>query len=297
MRRFGVVAVLGAGIGLVSAQVTTITTTSTTLTGFPASDGPSPTWTPAATCSQGSTYGGPAPYGGVFEDTFGTFYEMQCGYVFSGSTYYDTNGAVTGAMGTSGQGIATCFYGCSQRPECIGFVYTYTSQSQTAGAGRCYNFLNGTQGTLSPASAQINGQNVYGSAFVIQGSPGTLCPLYDGQYYTDSNGITYLISCGYQPNTVVGGGSTPQSTTLVNNIQSCISACDAAGTGVCNHAAYSYAAPTGAEPSPFTNPHAYGSCTFFTGTPTPSGGGSAKYAMMARTTAPATTVRTTPLAV
>ena len=283
MRRFGVVALLGAGVGLVSAQGT-----STTLTGFATTDGPSPTWTPNAICSAGSTYGGPAPYGGVFEDTLGVFYELQCGYVFSGSTYYDTTGTPAGALGTTGQGIASCFYGCSNRPECIGFVYTSTSQTQTGGAGKCYNYLNGTQGTLSPATVQINSQSVYGSAFIIQGSPGTLCPLYDGQYFTDSQGITYLVSCGYLPNTAISGGSTPQSTTTLNNIQSCLAACDAAGTAVCNHAAYSYGAPNGAEPSPFSVAHAFGTCTFFTGTPTSSGGGSAKYAMMVRTTVPAT---------
>ena len=278
MRRFGVLALLGAGIELVAAQASTTLAASPTFA-------PTQTWNPAATCSLGSTYPGPAPYGGVFEDTLGVFYEMQCGYVFSGTTYYETvGGTPVGSLGTTGQGIASCFYGCSNRPECIGILFTYTSQSATAGAGKCYNYLNGTQGTLSPATGQIGGQNVYGSAFIIQGSPGLLCPMYDGQTYTDNQGITYLVQCGYQPNTAIGGGSTPKSTTTVQNIQSCLSACDAAGTAMCDHAAYMYSAPNAAEPSPFSAPHAFGTCTMFTGTATPTGGGSARYMMVSRTT-------------
>jgi hypothetical protein len=85
------------------------------------------------------------------------------------------------------------------------------------------------------------------------------------------------------------------STTQVANIQSCLSACDAAGTNVCNHAAYSYSATSvggaagSAEPAPYTSTigHAYGSCTMFTGTPTPTGAGQARYAVVVRSTAAA----------
>lgn len=286
IRRFGVLALLGAGIEYVSAQSTTLAASPSVL--------PTQTWAPAAVCSQGNNYPGPAPYGGVYEDPLGVFYQVACGYRFSATTFYDPAGQnADKAQGTTGQGIVTCFWGCSQRPECMGFIYTGTVTGVNAGSGRCYNILNGTQGTLGPASGQFNAQDVYASGYIIQGSPGTLCPLYDGQYFTDNQGITYLVMCGYQPNTAVGGGSTPMSTTQVNNIQSCLSACDAAGTNVCNHAAYSYSATSvggaagSAEPAPYTATvgHAFGSCTFFTGTPTPTGGGSAKYAALVRSTA------------
>ena len=295
MRRFGVLALLGAGIELVSAQTTTLGASPSIL--------PTSTWAPAPVCSQGNSWGGPAPYGGVYEDPLGTFYQVECGYQFSGLTFYDTagynlnaNGYTGAGQGTTAQGIVTCFWGCSQRPECIGFTYAGTvNAAANSGSGVCYNYLNGTQGTLAPAAGNLNGNPVYASGLILQGSPGTLCPLYDGNYFTDGGGTKYLISCGYRPNTAIGGGSTPMSTTMVNNAQSCLSACGAAGTAACNHAAYSYSAPapTSAEPAPYTNAHAFGSCTFFIGTPTPSGAGQAKYAMYARST-PAVTTTTTP---
>ena len=294
MRRFGVLALLGAGIEFVAGQSTTLAASPSVL--------PTSTWAPAPVCSNGNSWPGPAPYGGVYEDPLGVFYQVECGYTFNPiGNYYDTigqpgtgpGGTGGAAQGTTSQGMVTCFWGCSQRPECMGFIYTGTVTGTNAGVGRCYNLLNGTQGGLTAASAQLNGQPVYASAFILQGSPGTLCPLYDGQYFTDAQGITYLVKCGYQPNTAVGGGSTPLSTTQVNNIQSCLSACDAAGTNVCDHAAYSYSATSvggaagSAEPAPYTVSagHAFGSCTMFTGTPTPTGAGQAKYAVVVRSTA------------
>ena len=289
LRRFGVIALLGATFfSLASAQSTTLAAYTSYV--------PTQTWAPNAVCSAGSSYGGPAPYGGIYEDPFGTFFEMQCGYAFAGTTYYDDNNAQV-FSGTTSQGIVTCFYACSARIGCMGFTYTFTSQSQGAvGAGRCFHFFNGTQGALSPNSGQITAagtaQNIYGAAYIVQSSPGTLCPFYDEQYFTDAQGITYFVQCGYQAATTAGAG-VPQSTTSVQNIQSCLSACDAAGSAVCNHAAYSYSAT--AEPNPYTAvgrvPN--GLCTFLNGNPTPTGGGQAHYAMVRRTVAPPPTTTTT----
>ena len=64
--------------------------------------------------------------------------------------------------------------------------------------------------------------------------------------------------------------------------QSCLSACDAAGTN-CGHAVYSYATST-AEPAPITAVnHVFGICTFLTGTPTASGGPNLDYAIAIKT--------------
>ena len=289
MRRFGVIALLGARIAFVSAQVTT---TSTTTLAASTTYIPQQSWTPNAVCSAGSSYGGPAPYGGIYKDEFGTFFDMQCGYAFTGTTYIDTS---TGYVGTFAQGIATCFYGCSERPGCMGFTYTGTVAGTAANmwsgsSGRCFHFFNGTQGSLVANSGQLVSQQIYGAAYIVQAAPGTLCPFYDQQYFTDFNGITYFVQCGYQPNVAAGFG-TARVTSTVANIQSCLASCDAAGSAMCNHAAYSYIQT--AEPSPYTASHTLGLCTLFTGVPSASGAGQARYAMVVRTASPTgiTTVR------
>jgi len=272
MRRFGVVALLGASLlEFASAQGTTTTLgVSTTYV-------PTAAWSPAPVCSAGSSSG--TAQGGVYQDESGNFYEMQCGPNYSGTNYYDLTAGNPVFVGTTGQGIGSCFWGCSQRPSCMGFTYTGVVGSNvypwTGSSGRCYHYLNNTQGTLQGNAASLGGQTVYGSAYLLQAYPGTLCPAYDGQTFADSWGGSYAVSCAAQPATTTAGGSVPKSTTVVQNIQSCLSACDAAGTAVCNHVAYSYAAI--AEPSPYRASHTFGSCTMFTGTATATNAGAARY--------------------
>lgn len=86
---------LGGG----SAQVTTsslaavTTATTPTVNRLTASTTytPTNTWTPAPSCSAGSTavggYGG-----GVYLDGYGTYWSVACGYDFDGQTFYDGTG-------------------------------------------------------------------------------------------------------------------------------------------------------------------------------------------------------------
>ena len=122
MRRYGVIALLGAAlIDFAAAQATTLSASTTYV--------PTNTWVPQAQCSQA----GPNQNGGYYQDTIGTYWEVQCGQAFSGTAYYDNLNYV----GTNGQGIAACFWGCSNRIGCVGFTYTGTISSSTAGSGRC----------------------------------------------------------------------------------------------------------------------------------------------------------------
>lgn len=152
------------------------------------------------------------------------------------------------------------------------------------------HFYRDTQGALGPATAQLNGQTVYAAAYLLQASPGTLCPFYDNKNFTSDAGVTYTIRCGYQGKT---GGGAPYasvvSTTSVKNYMSCINACDAAGPTSCQHANFQYS--TMAEPAiGNTAQSTYGMCTFVTGYATPSGGPNARYALAIKATA-ASTVR------
>lgn len=120
MRRFGVVALLGASLfDYAYAQVTTLSA-ATSYT-------PTQTWAPLSTCTQN---GQP---GGFYQDSIGTYWEVQCGQRFSGTAYYDNNNFV----GTNGQGIGACFWGCSNRVGCVGFTYTGSVTSANVGSGRC----------------------------------------------------------------------------------------------------------------------------------------------------------------
>ena len=107
VRRPGVFALWAATfLSLTSAQSTTLGVSTTYV--------PTATWRPNAVCTQGSSYGGPAPYGGVYQDFYGAFWEVQCGYGWSSTNYMD-GGAIAAPIGTYGQGIATCFMGCDSR--------------------------------------------------------------------------------------------------------------------------------------------------------------------------------------
>lgn len=122
MRRPGVVVLLAASlIDHASAQATTLSASTSYV--------PTNTWVPQAACSQAA----PGGAGGYYQDTIGTYWEVQCGQAFTGTTYYDNNAYV----GTNAQGIAACFWGCSNRIGCVGFTYTGTVSSSTAGSGRC----------------------------------------------------------------------------------------------------------------------------------------------------------------
>ena len=150
------------------------------------------------------------------------------------------------------------------------------------------HFYRDTQGTLGPATAQIAGQTVYAAAYLLQASPGTLCPFYDGQNFTSDAGVTYTIRCGYQGR--VGAAhpyASAVSSTSVRNYMSCINACDAIGPTSCQHVNFQYS--TMAEPAiGNTAQSTFGQCTFVTGYPTPSGGPNARYAMAIKATAAST---------
>lgn len=132
MARFGVVALLGAYFfALVSAQATQGTLSVYT------SYTPTQTWTPAATCSAGSSYTGSGLGGGVYEDPMGTYWEFDCGMTYSGTNYYDVVGSTPTYVGTNGNGVISCFWGCSNRIGCQSFIYTGTVTNNVSGSGRC----------------------------------------------------------------------------------------------------------------------------------------------------------------
>lgn len=150
------------------------------------------------------------------------------------------------------------------------------------------HFLKDTQGTLA-TTATLGGQAVYAAAYILQASPGTLCPFYDGQNFTSNpGGVTYTIRCGYQGKVGAGYPYASQiSTTSVRNYMSCIYACDAAGPTSCQHVNYQYS--TAAEPAiGNTAQSTYGMCTFLGGYPTPTGAGNLRYAMAIKATAAST---------
>ena len=132
MWRFGVLALWAANfVSLTSAQASTTLAAATTYT-------PTGIWYPQPTCSQGNTAAttqGVGNYGGgIFEDYWGTFWELDCGYSYSGTTYMDGT-----YVGTFGNGIVACFYGCSLRIGCMGFTYVVVAGQNTglSGSGRC----------------------------------------------------------------------------------------------------------------------------------------------------------------
>ncbi|KAI6887118.1 short chain dehydrogenase [Hortaea werneckii] len=221
MRRIAALAlVAGRLLNSVSAQSTTISRTLSALQTYQ----PTNTWTvPNGACSVGmgaaaatATAGG---QGGVYQDRYGGYWEMDCGYYFSGSTYYD--GAY---QGTNGIGVYSCFNGCANRPGCVGFTYYGTSTGPTTGGGRCFHFFNGQQGNLSynPSYlyADAGSYSLFGSAYLLQANENLLCPTYNGTYFLDAQGQAYYILCGY--------GSTSQyQNTAARDGPACLALCDA----------------------------------------------------------------------
>jgi hypothetical protein len=53
--------------------------------------------------------------GGIFTDSLGAVWEVQCAKGLSGYSFWDD--------GTKGQGVYACFKACDNRPQCTGFVY------------------------------------------------------------------------------------------------------------------------------------------------------------------------------
>ncbi|KAI7471998.1 hypothetical protein KC351_g11854 [Hortaea werneckii] len=156
--------------------------------------------------------------GGVYQDRYGGYWEMDCGYYFSGSPYYD--GAY---QGTNGIGVYSCFNGCANRPGCVGFTYFGSSTGPTTGSGRCFHFYNSQQGNLTyNPSYQFPdaGNALFGSAYLLQASENLLCPTYNGTYFLDAQGQVYYILCGY--------GSTSQyQNTAARDGPACLALCDA----------------------------------------------------------------------
>ncbi|KAI7389162.1 hypothetical protein KC328_g8590 [Hortaea werneckii] len=156
--------------------------------------------------------------GGVYQDRYGGYWEMDCGYYFSGSPYYD--GVY---QGTNGIGVFSCFNGCANRPGCVGFTYFGSSTGATTGSGRCFHFFNGQQGSLTyNPSYQFPdaGNPLFGSGYLLQANENLLCPTYNGTYYLDAQGQTYYILCGY------GSTSTYQNNAGRDG-RDCLQQCDA----------------------------------------------------------------------
>lgn len=65
----------------------------------------------------------------------------------------------------------------------------------------CHSFYGaGQQGDLaySPTAGapQATTTPIYGSSYLLQGSPVNMCPYWHNQYYVDSSNVTYYIMCG-----------------------------------------------------------------------------------------------------
>lgn len=125
---------------LVSAQVTTTSTASATLTAA-STYTPAVPWTiPNGVCSQGSTATATGGYGGgVFEDVSGNFWEVECNYAWSGSSTYDVipNANPPNSEDSDAQGIYACFNGCANRPGCVAFEFFGTTTGPHSGTGKC----------------------------------------------------------------------------------------------------------------------------------------------------------------
>ena len=91
MQRFGVAAFVAvAFVATVQAQYTTpALTTSAALSASPTYT-PTNVWTPNPTCSAGAGTGANMWYpGGVYRDDFGSYWEVGCGYDWTGTIWYD----------------------------------------------------------------------------------------------------------------------------------------------------------------------------------------------------------------
>ncbi|KAK6390721.1 hypothetical protein LTR65_005325 [Meristemomyces frigidus] len=174
MRRFGVLAFVAGLLSFAFAQTESTaiaggaTTTRSTSLAAATTYQPTNTWTIASgACSVGMDSAAAATatagaQGGVFLDKYGGYWEMDCGYQFTGTTYYDSNNYV----GSNNGGV---------------------------------NFLTGTQGTLTYNTSAVLGTSatLYGSGYMLQANPNLLCPTYNGTYYIDPNNVAYYVLCGF----------------------------------------------------------------------------------------------------
>ncbi|KAI7325644.1 hypothetical protein KC315_g7835 [Hortaea werneckii] len=263
---------------------------STTLSAY-TSYQPTNTWTiNSGSCASGmgpaaatATAGG---QGGVYTDIYNSYWEMDCDYAFSGADNYD--GATTGS-GTGSLGVYGCFNGCAQRPNCIGFSYYGTQSEPARGAGRCYFYGSGQQGDLvySPTAGapQATTTPIYGSAYLIQGSPVNMCPYWHNQYYVDSSNVTYYIMCGSDGtgNQTYDGSLQTSYTGTSYSWLTCLQSCSSSGISDCSGVTYKYTGLT-------TNPTIQ--CSYRRGRITPDGSPYGRVAIAIVTTLPSSSSRT-----
>ncbi|KAK5676194.1 hypothetical protein LTS10_011006 [Elasticomyces elasticus] len=235
------VAALAAGLATAQSVTTTLSagTTYEPTVPWTIAGGPSPTTAP---CAAGAVQtAGPAGYygGGVYTDKYGDFWEMDCDYSFSGTTYYDGTFA-----GTNGQGVVACFNGCANRLQCAGFSYYGNAMGNTTGSGRCFHFYTGQQGTLSyTPNLQIAAAAapLYGSGYILQKNAAYFfCPAQNNTYYTDPNGKFYYVLCGYDVTNGGSGSVNGAPSGSVSSMQQCFINCDAAGALGCTSFSYKY---------------------------------------------------------
>lgn len=157
--------------------------------------------------------------GQQYTDSSNVTYTVHCNSDNSQGSY--------SVVGVSSGGFTTCFAACDESPSCAGFTY-----SGDANSGNCY--LKSAEGTYIPAGGNlVSAFRVGGSA--SGGTPssssmgpvstpnGGSCSALAAQNgtYTDENGSTYQVRCGYDyagPNLATAG---------VSSYSKCFAACDA----------------------------------------------------------------------
>jgi len=137
MRGFGIAAgVAGLLVGLASAQ----SSVTPTLAAGPTYQ-PAVPWTQGnGPCSAGSTATATGGYGGgVYQDIFGGYWEIECGFAWSSTQYYAAEGGPGSqqAPGTAAQGMYACANGCAQRPGCVAYEFFGTTSGPHSGSGKC----------------------------------------------------------------------------------------------------------------------------------------------------------------
>ncbi|KAI7653774.1 hypothetical protein KC318_g14012, partial [Hortaea werneckii] len=186
--------------------------------------------------------------GQQYTDSSNVTYTVRCNSDNSQGSY--------SVVGVSSGGFATCFAACDESSSCAGFTY-----SGDANSGNCY--LKSGEGTYIAAGGNLV------SAFRVGGSPsggtpssssmgpvstpnGGSCSALAAQNgtYTDENGNTYQVRCGYDysgPNLATAG---------VSSYSKCFAACDAvkscvsfsylgdSGGGTCYLKGYTTGAPS-----------------------------------------------------
>lgn len=85
---------------------------------------------PGATASPGATVG--LYGGGTYQDPYGDYWEVDCGYLFNSTTYYEYP-----LPGTRSQGMYACFNGCAARPNCVAFNFYGYQTGPHSGGGLC----------------------------------------------------------------------------------------------------------------------------------------------------------------